>query len=135
MRSKRFSRKDLLSSCDAIGPEDGADPRDFFRKSSGRVTNRKALQLCGQIARTLSLVLAGECGDDVLRELSVESVRPAPNSARLLITLSLPRGSVEVEEVMGRLQRVGGMLRSEVAAAINRRKTPELMFRVVQAEV
>jgi ribosome-binding factor A len=114
-----------------VGPEDGSDPKDFFKKPAGKVPNRKALQLCSQIAETLSLVL-WECCDDVLRELAVESVQPAPTSARLLVTLSAPVGKDEAT-VLCHVDRAGGLLRREVAAAINRRKTPELTFRVVSS--
>jgi ribosome-binding factor A len=128
MRFRRIARKELLSSCADIGPEDGSDPRDFFKKRAEKVPNRKALQLCGQIARTLSLVLS-ECGDDVLRELVVETVQPTPTSARLLITLSMPDG-VDAAAAIQCVERANGWLRLEVAAAIHRRKTPELTFRV-----
>jgi ribosome-binding factor A len=133
MKFRRNSKSEMLSSCADIGPEDGADPRDFFKKPAGKVANRKALQLCGQIARTLSLVL-WECGDDVLRELIVERVQPAPTSARLLVTLSSPRNADE-ELAMQHVERAAGLLRREVAAAIHRRKTPELTFRVVKHHI
>jgi ribosome-binding factor A len=132
MRFKGIPPKELLSSCAAVGPEDGGDPRDFFKNPSEKVTNRKALQLCGQIARTLSLVL-WECGDDVLRELTVESVQPAPTSVRLLVTLTTPEG-VDKATALRHVERASGLLRREVAAAINRRKTPELTFCVVRRE-
>jgi ribosome-binding factor A len=132
MRFRRIAPKELLSSCAALGPEDGSDPRDFFRRAAGKVPNRKALQLCGQVARTLGLVL-WECGDNLLRELAVEAVQPAPTAARLLITLSAPPG-VDVALVLQRIQRAAGLLRSEVAAAVNRRKVPELTYRVQTRE-
>src|SRR5947207_1446903 len=84
---KHPRHQQILASCHEVGPDDGADPRTFFRKPSRRVTNRKALQLCGEVARTLSWVLGGECGDEVLRDLIVDSVVPAPDSSRLLVTL------------------------------------------------
>ena len=133
MRFKRISRKELLSSCAALGPEDGSDPRDFFKKEAGKVSNRKALQLCGQIAKTLRLVL-WECGDDVLRELAVEAVQPAPTSVRLLVSLSTPDG-LDQALARQRIEKAAGLLRSAVATAINRRKTPELIFRVVRREI
>ena len=49
MKARKPSRQVLLSSCADVGPEDGQDPRVFFRKPSGGVKNRKALQLCGQL--------------------------------------------------------------------------------------
>src|SRR5262249_14454186 len=131
MRPKKPSREELLSSCADVGPEDGQDPRAFFRKPSGGVKNRKALQLCGQVARTLSFILSGECGDAVLREVHVESVQPFPDSSRLLVTVHLdPASEIQPATVLEHLRRAGGMLRSEVAAAIHRKRAPELTFRV-----
>jgi ribosome-binding factor A len=128
MKSRKPTRKELLSSCTDVGPDDGVDPRDYFRKSSNRVPNRKALQLCAEVARTLNLVFAA-CGDDQLRELMVTSVQPAPNASRLLVTVCPPAAD-SAAEVLEHLQRASGLLRSEVAAATNRRKTPELTFHV-----
>lgn len=129
MVSRKISRRDLLSSCAEPGAGDGRDPRYDRRDGSGRVPNRKALQLCAQVARTLAGVLA-ECGDDVLRELAVESVVPAPNAARLLVTLAPPAG-VDPERVLTSLHAAHGKLRAEVAAAVHRRRAPDLLFRVV----
>lgn len=134
MKRKKPSIRKLLLSCDQLGPEDGLDPRYEVRGAQGKVPNRKALQLCGQVARTLQAVLAAETGDDLLRELQVASVVPAPTSVRLLVTLTLamPGAGVPVTEVMARLHRAQGLLRGEVAAAINRRRVPELMFRLIR---
>ena len=68
----------------------------------------------------------------MLHELIVLSVVPAPNAARLLVTVALPSSAgVRADEVMRRLLNVSGHLRSELAAAVSRRKAPELTFRVV----
>jgi ribosome-binding factor A len=133
MKRKKHSIRKMLLSCHELGPEDGLDPRYEARGERARAHNRKALQLCGQVARTLQTVLAGECADDWLRELQVESVVPAPNSGRLLVTLSLVTtgAGVPVGEVLARLHRAQGMLRSELAAAISRRRVPELTFRLI----
>ncbi len=130
---KKPSPNDLLSSCGAIGPDDGIDPRTQSRPESRKVPNRKALQLCGQVARTVAHVLAWECGDDRLQGLIVESVQPAPSSARLLVTLRFadPQPEISPAEVLAQLERASGLLRSEVAAAIHRRKAPELTFRLI----
>ncbi len=132
MRSRKPSRHELLRSCSDLGPEDGLDPRIVPRDLSRKVPNRKALQLCGQVARTLSGLLAGECTDDLLRDLDVESVVPAPNSARLLVTLAwtAPAGAVRPSDVLAHLQRASGWLRAEVAAAIHRKRVPELLFQL-----
>jgi ribosome-binding factor A len=96
--------------------------------------DRKTLQLCSQVARELQFILMGECDDDLLRELQVESVLPAPNSSRLLVSVSSAAidDPAEMAEMLHRLHQQMGFLRSEVAMSINRRKAPELMFRVVK---
>jgi ribosome-binding factor A len=132
MKDRKVSPDELLASCGEVGPEDGIDPRVQSRYTPRKVTNRKALQLCGQVARTLAHVFAWECRDELLQGLIVESVQPGPNSARMLVTVSLnePVRDVTAEEILLHLQRAAGMLRSEVAAAIHRRRVPELQFRV-----
>jgi ribosome-binding factor A len=131
MKPRKPSRKDLLSVAAEVQPGDGLDPR-LDRHGGRPAGKRKALQLCRAAERTLSAVLAGECDDDVLRELLVLSVVPAPNVARLLVTVALPPSvGVPVAEALRRLIRASARLRSEVAAAVSRRKAPELAFRVV----
>jgi ribosome-binding factor A len=60
---------------------------------------------------------------------------PAPSTARLLVTVapSPAAEAVEATTVLARLERVRGRLRTEVAAAVHRRKAPDLTFRVVNA--
>lgn len=72
------------------------------------------------------------CNDDVLRELIVAGVEPGPDESRLLVTVvpSLP-GPFDAAAAQQHLERSAGKLRTEVAAAIHRKKTPQLVFRVV----
>lgn len=134
MPLRKVSRKDLLAGCAETGPDDGLDPRYDRPDTSAKVTNRKALQLCGQVAETLAYVLAGETGDDVLRHLMVESVVPAPNTSRLLVSVSPSAAApdVDLDAIRRRLDQVRGWLRGEVAAAIHRRRVPELTFRILR---
>lgn len=91
--------------------------------------NRKALQLCRQVERTLSVALEGE----ILRDLLVQSVEPAPDSTRLLVTFTQPPGAgVGIPELLAALEHGRAKLRGAVAAAIHRKKTPELAFRVLR---
>jgi ribosome-binding factor A len=117
---------------DDLGPEDGIDPREAIRRSARKKGGRKTLQLCGQVAQALNFALAAVCDDDVLRELTVVAVQPGPDEARLIVTLgpSLP-GPFDPTQVLVHLERALGKLRYEVAAAIHRKKVPELAFRVV----
>ncbi|MCA9077413.1 MAG: ribosome-binding factor A [Planctomycetaceae bacterium] len=132
--SKRRRHSKPQDLCGQLGPDDAVDPREFFdRRSRGR-GDRKARQLCRQVSQTLSYVLSGECDDDTLRSLYVESVDPAPDASRLLVTVSnLDKDDdTPAIDILTKLTAVTGKLRSEVAASISRRKTPELIFNVVQ---
>ena len=113
----------------AAGEEDGADPRTVFSQKSYR-GNRKALQLCRQVQRALGYAL-GDCDDDVLASLYVESVQPAPNDKHLMVTVSPLDADISPEDVLGRIHRVLGRLRSEVASDIHRKRVPELSFRCI----
>jgi ribosome-binding factor A len=119
-------------------PRRAAGPWDPLRERQPRQdTGRKARQLCRQVADTLGLVLAGECQDEVLQNLLVLAVDPAPDASRLLVTLGLDLadGTVTPADVLSRLDRAAGWLRSEIATAIHRKRTPQLAYRVVASGV
>jgi ribosome-binding factor A len=130
---KKPSRKEMLSVCNEIHPEDGIDPRELARSGRRRKDDRKARQLCRQVAETLSQVLGGECGDEVLQSLQVVAVDPAPDASHLVVTVQggflgevIDSGTVQTH-----IAKVMGKLRSEVAAAITRKRAPTLVFRVL----
>src|SRR5215472_7103802 len=104
MRRKQPSRKDMRPLCSELGPEDGLDPRLAPRDFSSRGPGRKLLQLCGQVARTLNGAFA-DSGDEILRDLAVVQVTPAPNSTRLLVTVGAA-GSGRVENPDQALERL-----------------------------
>src|SRR5262249_3941944 len=114
MTSRRISRRDLRSGCDQVGPGDGQDPR-YDRPEDGRRPGRKTLQLCGQVAETLSGVLA-EQADGVLRDLTVVSVNPA-GAGRLLVSVapSVSAAQSDPGVILEHLASAHGHLRSEVA--------------------
>jgi ribosome-binding factor A len=134
MAIRKISRKDLQALCSDVGSEDGLDPRDEPRSHPAPQIPRKTLQLCSQVTRTLTSVLA-ESGDDLLRDLTVVSVAPAPSSARLLVTVALAPWAdpANLDPAAGRLEYARGRLRTEVAAAVRRRRAPDLVFRIVTA--
>ena len=134
MNSQNPSWRDLRALCAEIHPDDGMNPADFFRQTKNRrPTDRKTRQLCSQVADTLNQVLSGECGDDVLRGLQVLAVVPASNASQLLVVVTplLADDPVSPTEVLDRLARASGILRSAVAAASSRRRTPKLLFQFV----
>ncbi len=126
------SRKALQGLCSETGPEDGVDPRDALRQAGRKTGGRKTQQLCGQVAEALNYAFAGVCNDDVLRELGVVAVRPAPDEARLLVTVGpLLPGPCDPAQITAHLHQALGKLRAEIAAAIHRKKVPELTFAVM----
>ena len=128
------TREQMLAHCSEIHEDDGIDPREFFKASRNhKKEDRKAKQLCRQIAETLDQVLTGEISDDLLRGLQVSGVMPAPDSSRLLVTLYSDCGPEEFnrDEIELRLAARHGQLRCAIAASITRKKTPTLVFNVV----
>ena len=103
----------------------------FFESHGQGRRDHKTAQLCRQVFRAVSLALA-ECADDVLRELVVHDVEPAPDASRVLVRVGFsaaaPPSLAGVADVLGRLGEASGFLRREVTAAITRKRAPELMF-------
>ena len=132
MNRKRVSRKKLQSLCAEVHPDDGSDPSEFFRPTRKQGSNRKANQLCHQVGETLSLALSGEF-DEVLRDLRVAVVTPAPDATQLLVLVvpAVAGSDLDPDAVRAKLAAASGRLRSEVAAAITRRRAPKLLFQFI----
>ena len=108
---------------------DGIDPSIFFGTPQDRGPDRKTYQLCKQAARALSFALAGECGDEVLRDALVDTVTPAPDASRLMVVVfPASAQSATPDAILERLHARKSVLRAAVAAAINRKRAPELFF-------
>lgn len=89
----------------------------------------KTRRLCRQVSEALQSGLSGECADELLQQVWIDSVDPSEESSRLIVTVSLPDG-VHPVEAMARLEGARGMLRMIVASAIHRKKVPDLAFRI-----
>jgi ribosome-binding factor A len=136
MSHKSFSKRQMQSLCGEVHSDDGIDPNEFFRPTRKKTKNhRKAQQLCHQVADTLSLVLSGEFGD-ALRDLRIVAVTPAPDTSQLLVVVApaVAGESADPAAVRAGLAAAEGRLRSEVAAAITRRRAPKLLFEYVEGE-
>ena len=105
---------------------DDASDRDPFPSANHA---RKDLQLCRQVADTLHLAL-GDCGDDVLRDLHVVRVVPAPDASQLLVIVGSAPGEVPPSptDVLTRLHARTPWLRAAVTHAITRKRAPALLF-------
>ena len=88
MRHHAISRKDIYGLCadlsadDGVGPHAGLRQASMVRQPHGQSRaglDRKAIQLCHQVAETLEEVLA-ECGDRFSRTCGwwMSSQRPTP---------------------------------------------------------
>lgn len=139
MAFRKPSRKVLRSLCGRIDEGDGVDPRLEARslmaraESSGGSKRRKVRQLCRQVWEAIEL---SPGGDEVLSGLTVVSVEPAPDASRLMVTVApRPGEPFDPDAMVKALERAAPRLRSEVAAAITRRRAPSLAFRVAIPEV
>lgn len=115
-------------STDFVDPEfaQALGRRTSDRLSSGRQAERKARQFCRQVQRALNLALADRHADG-LNDLFVEDVSPGPDCGHLLVHVVVPSDRL-VAEVLSALRADASRLRSEVAAAITRKRAPELSF-------
>jgi len=98
------------------------------RDRRGR-SGHKDLQVCRQVFDALAYALA-ELDDPMIEELSLASVTPAPNAARVLVTLVPTRGGLDPAAALERLRGAMPDLREEVAAELTRKRVPELVFRI-----
>jgi len=104
----------------------------MLRQAGRKKGGRKTQQLCAQIADALNYAFAGVCNDDVLRDLNVMAVLPAPDESRLLVSVgALLPGPCNPTQVLKHLNQALAKLRAEVAASIHRKRVPELTFSVV----
>jgi len=104
----------------------------MFGSPVDRRAARKERQLCRQVQEALGYALPA-LEDDLLQDLWVVDVEPAPDASRLCAVVQAPRGA-DVEEVHARLSHASGLLRTEVAQAISRKRTPVITFRVLPAD-
>ena len=129
---RRGDSRDPSRPSDAVGPDDGIDPKLLFHASPRRRDDRAVRRLCSQVRETLTYALAGSCRDETLQSLYVSDVEPAPDATRLAVTVVAP-ADIDVAVARERLALVTGLLRAEVASSIHRRRAPELVFRVAPA--
>lgn len=103
----------------------------FEEDDSGRRAHpdKKTQQLCRQVHRRMDLALA-ELEDPALHGIWVLSVTPEGHGRGLLVHV-IVRVAEQIREVSGHLDAARSHLRSEVAQAIHRKRTPQLQFVVL----
>ena len=132
MPSRPRKESDLRALCAHLYPDDGIDPRADRRHKTDfdSKPDRKTWQLCKQVARTLQLALGTLPRADALAGVTVGNVTPAPHAGRLRVAILAPDPArrAHVETI---INHHAAQLRAEVAAAITRRRAPELTFTVI----
>ena len=96
--------------------------------AGGRKRHHKNLQVCRQVFDALTYALA-DLADPLIDELVLAEVVPAPDAARVQVTLLCP-AELDREAAVTRLYVFARELREEVAAELCRRRVPELVFRI-----
>ncbi len=86
--------------------------------------DRKSKQVCREVYRVLA---QAEPRDPRLWGMTVLEVAPAPDASRLAVRVQLAPGT-DVEQALAALGRWKGGLRAEIAQALQRKRTPELVF-------
>ena len=120
--SKRENRR-------ARGPlPGGIDPSAFLSSQTDRKAERKTRQLCREVRDALGLALSG-LEDGTLAGAWVADVLPGADASQLRVVVVSSMQS-NADATYQALRRAAGLLRSEVAAAINRKRTPQLSFEV-----
>lgn len=99
---------------------------------------RKTEQLCRQVERRLSLVFAGELEDPILVGLVICSVTAIAGPSLLKVEVQLPSESDGVHRdaaiVLKKLAAATQWLRSEIAGAISRKRTPQIIFSLASSD-
>lgn len=134
MKQRKKTAKHIAELSVSLQPDDGVDPRYDVRETafSPSKVDRKAAQLCAQVRRALEFIIP-----NVLQssdwDAMVLDVQPAPNTGHLLVLLQAVEKLDEAgcHQLESAIFQKSGLIRTAVAGAIQRRKTPTLTFRVV----
>ncbi|MBL8899303.1 MAG: ribosome-binding factor A [Planctomycetes bacterium] len=118
-------------------PVPAAEDLDLFfpsRRASSHdeQRERKSIQLAAQIEECVRELLERETRDESLQELSVLGAHVLPGAAHVAVVLRVPRRG-ELALWRAKLERARGWLRTEIARAIHRKRTPELVFELLES--
>ncbi|HEY5960316.1 MAG TPA: ribosome-binding factor A [Polyangiaceae bacterium] len=97
--------------------------------------NRKQAQLCSEVEQIVSLVI-GASHDERLQQLYVHSVEISKDGACLTVNV-VPPNPLDAEafaDILMALTAAKSWIRQQVASEINRKRTPELRFQLLQTQ-
>lgn len=114
--------------------DDGVSARKDFRSAGRKIDARKLAQLCTQVRRAIELALLGTVQDEALIDVEVSDVTPTNDPSRLKVAFVAHREGVDRDDLRVRLEAARGLFVAEVAQAITRKRVPDLLFELVEAE-
>ena len=136
MTNPKDRRSRLADLCASLHDDDGINPREeklADRNENRRKPSSKDQQLAMQVRLALEHAMRGRIGDRLLQSVTIASVEPAPDATRFAVILSPAPGGGPLDEprVLNHLQALRGGLRSAIAEAITRKRTPDLTFAIL----
>ena len=131
---KRWAR--TRAPADGVPVFDDVDPDVFFnpQPKTNRNHERQTSRVCRVAYRVVSELLMAEVSDPWLQSLQVMGVEPAPDASRLVVRVCSDEHALSSEIMEQRLQRAQGLMRTALAQALQRKRTPQLAFVVVPRE-
>ncbi|MEM7316890.1 MAG: ribosome-binding factor A [Planctomycetota bacterium] len=136
MNLSKKTREEMLRYCANIDNDaDGKNPRDdksihSYEKRDPAIYRQQ--RLCRQIAETLSLALS-DAPDPLVAAAQLLMVKPRKGAKS--VTVRVATTDADIAQLREALQASEGWLRSEVAAAISRKRVPRLVFEISQMEL
>jgi len=130
--------KGAAQCCGELGSDDGVDPRILFsREDRKRDLTRKNRQLCKEVHKALMLAVSELVDQRWTHGVTIDNVRPTSDASRLrvIVAFAQPPTAEHAAHALARLGDISGHLRHEIAAAIHRKRVPELTFEMAPPEV
>lgn len=100
---------------------------DFTLPGLGKPESSRPKRVAEAIKNELSLLLLQKVRDPRLRDVSISQVEITPDLKRAKVYFIVPSGGNIGKAIKG-LEKAKGFLRSQLAARMNLRYTPELVF-------
>lgn len=135
MKSPKRDRPERPVS-DHVREGDGVDPRRFFGRSSRPRDEHRLGRLCSEVARIAAGFLVFEDLGEASGAVDVLEAVPAPDASRLEVRIGVPAGLAPDarERLRAALEAERLPLRAEIARVVNRRRAPDVVFRLVPRE-
>lgn len=122
----RRNKPDVRDLCAHASDGDFVNPK-FDKREEVRRPSGKDLAISKQAARAIDQQLS-TLSWSIDAGLRVVAVEPAPDATRLRVLVAWSERGYGLDSVMAWLRARKGLLRSAVAAAITRRRAPDLTF-------